>query len=355
MDGLKLKWIYRLCLILLIGLVGIVFYYLKPVYLHIIIGVIKSTVPFLIGLVIAYLLHPAIEYIHKKGLKRVYAILLIYLLFFGGIALGLYLLFPIFKQQWEDILKSFPKVTALYDNFLTKIDRKTSRMPIFLHNRIDLMINGAEKSVLSLINRSGEWMKKLVNNIISIFIIPFIVFYFLKDYKVLTNMFWKIIPFKWRDETKGLAKELDNTFGKYIRGQILVCFLLFVLATIFLWIVRMKYALVLGVIIGITDIIPYFGPIIGALPTLFLAASEGTSLLIRVGFILIVLQLIEGNVLSPLIIGKSIHTHPVIIMFSLLVAGEIAGFIGLLIAVPVLVVIISVIRYFNNRKEHLST
>ncbi|MEH7399793.1 MULTISPECIES: AI-2E family transporter [Bacillaceae] len=355
MDGLKLKWIYRLCLILLIGLVGIVFYYLKPVYLHIVIGVLKSMVPFLIGLIIAYLLHPAIEYIHNKGIKRVIAILLIYLLFFGGCVLGLYLLLPIFKQQWQDILRAFPKVMALYDNFLSKIDRKTSRMPIFLHNRIDLMINGAERSGLSLLNKSGEWMKQLVNNIISLFIIPFIVFYFLKDYKVLSNMFWKIIPYKWRYEAKGLAKELNNTFGKYIRGQILVCFLLFGLATIFLWIVRMKYALVLGVIIGITDIIPYFGPVIGAVPTLFLAASEGTSLLIRVGITLIVLQLIEGNVLSPLIIGKSIHTHPVIIMFSLLVAGEIAGFIGLLIAVPLLVVIISVIRYYSNRKERLST
>jgi len=355
MDGLKLKWIYRLSLILLIGLVGIVFYYLKPVYLHIVIGIIKSMVPFLIGLIIAYLLHPAVEYIHKKGLRRVFAILLIYLLFFGGFALSLYLLFPVFKQQYNDILKSFPKVLSLYDSFLYKIERKTSRMPIFLHTRIDLMINKAELLGLSLVNRSGEWMKQVVNNFISIFIIPFIVFYFLKDYKLLSDIFLKMIPKKWRNETKGLARELNDTFGKYIRGQILVCFLLFVMATMFLWIGRMKYALVLGVIIGITDIIPYFGPIIGALPTLFLAASEGTSLLIRVGIILIVLQLIEGNLLSPLIIGKSIHTHPVIIMFTLILGGEIAGFMGLIIAVPALVVLISVIRYFKYRKHRLSS
>ncbi|MEH6937072.1 AI-2E family transporter [Bacillus sp. JJ664] len=355
MDGLKLKWIYRLCLILLIGLIGIVFYYLKPVYYHIIIGILKALIPFLIGLIIAYLLHPAIEYIHKKGLKRVYAILLIYLLFFGGAVLGLYLLIPIFKQQWNDILLSFPKVLSLYDTFLSKIERKTSRMPIFLHNRVDLMINGAEQFGISLVNRTGDWMKHFVNNFISIIIIPFIVFYFLKDYKVLADIMIKFIPTKWRDETKGLAVELDNTFGKYIRGQIFVCFLLFIMATIFLWIGKMKYALVLGLIIGITDIIPYFGPIIGALPTLFLAASEGTNLIIRVGIILIVLQLIEGNVLSPLIIGKSIHTHPVIIMFTLLVAGEVAGFTGLLLAVPGLVVVISILRYFHNRKQHLSS
>jgi predicted PurR-regulated permease PerM len=117
----------------------------------------------------------------------------------------------------------------------------------------------------------------------------------------------------------------------------------------------MKYSLVLGIFIGITDIIPYFGPIIGAIPALFLAASEGTGMLIRVAIILIVLQFIEGNILSPIIIGKSIRIHPVIIMFSLLVAGEIAGFTGLLLAVPVLVVIISVIRYFSKRKQQLSS
>lgn len=355
MEGLKIKWIYRLCLLLLIGLVGIVFYYLKPVYSNIVIGIIKSSIPFLISFIIAYLLHPPVEYIHRKGLKRVYAILLIYVLFFGGLALSLYLLFPIFKQQWNDILSSFPKVLSLYDHLLDKIESKTNRMPIFLHERIDLMISGAELLGMSMVDRTGKWMKLLINNVIFIFVIPFIVFYFLKDFKALSKLFWKCIPSKWRTETKGLAYELNNSFGKYIRGQLLICLILLIMATIFLWIGRMNYSLVLGIFIGITDIIPYFGPIIGAIPALFLAASEGTGMLIRVAIILIVLQFIEGNLLSPIIIGKSIRIHPVIIMFSLLVAGEIAGFTGLLLAVPILVVIISVIRYFSKRKRQLSS
>ncbi|MBP0723797.1 AI-2E family transporter [Bacillus sp. RG28] len=353
MENLKIKWIYRLCLLLLIGLVCIVFYYLKPVYLPIINGICKAIIPFVIAFVISYLLHPLIQFIHKKGMKRGYAILLIYFLFFGGIALGIYLLLPVLREQWNEILKSFPRIMALYDLFINKINVNTSRMPHFLHQRIDLMINGAEKWAISTVDKSGEMAKHLINNFLFIVLIPVIVFYFLKDYKFLSRLLLKLVPRKWRNETVELTHQLDLTFGKYIRGQVLVCFLLFIFATIFFWIFRMKFALVLGLFIGITDLIPYFGPIIGAIPALFLALSISYSMVVRVAIIIIVLQIIESNVLSPFIIGKSVHIHPIIIMFTLLVGGEIGGILGLLISVPTLVIGISFIRYLKQRKGHM--
>jgi predicted PurR-regulated permease PerM len=355
MENLKIKWIYRLCLLLLIGLVCIVFYYLNPVYLPIITGICKAIIPFVIAFVISYLLHPVIQFIHKKGMKRAYAILLIYILFFGGIALGIYLLLPVLREQWNEILKSFPRIMALYDLFINKINVNTSRMPQFLHQRIDLMINGAEKWAISTVDKSGKMAKHLINNFLFIVLIPVIVFYFLKDYKFLSRLLLKLIPRKWRNETVELTHQLDLTFGKYIRGQVLVCFLLFIFATIFFWIFRMKFALVLGLFIGITDLIPYFGPIIGAIPALFLALSISYSMVIRVAIIIIVLQIIESNVLSPFIIGKSIHIHPIIIMFTLLVGGEIGGILGLLISVPSLVIGISLIRYLKHRKGHMTS
>jgi predicted PurR-regulated permease PerM len=355
MENLKIKWIYRLCLLLLIGLVGIVFYYLKPVYLPIIKSILKAFIPFVIAFIISYLLHPLIQFIHKKGLKRAYAILLIYLLFFGGVSFGIYLLLPVFKEQLDDILKSFPKVISLYDLLITKIHVNTSQMPKFLHHRIDLVINGAEHWAINTVDKSGKMAKHIINNFIFIVLIPVIVFYFLKDYKFLSSLLLKLIPTKWRNETRELTHELDLTFGKYIRGQILVCILLFIFATIFFWIFRMKFALVLGLFIGITDLIPYFGPILGAIPALFLALSISYSMVLRVAIIIIVLQIIESNVLSPFIIGKSIHIHPIIIMFTLLVGGEIGGLAGLLISVPTLVIVISFVRYFKNRKGHMTS
>lgn len=105
----------------------------------------------------------------------------------------------------------------------------------------------------------------------------------------------------------------------------------------------MKYPLLLGIIIGVTDIIPYFGPILGAIPTLMIAATVSTSLLIKAGITIAILQFVESNILSPYIVGKSLRMHPVIIMLALLVGGEVAGIVGLLISVPILAVIRTVI------------
>ena len=114
----------------------------------------------------------------------------------------------------------------------------------------------------------------------------------------------------------------------------------------------MKYPLLLGALIGITNIIPYFGPIFGAIPAALIAASISVKMIIIVVVIVLVLQFLEGNILSPLIIGKSLHMHPIFIMFALLVGGEVGGVIGLIIAVPILAVIkVSVIHariHFKN-------
>lgn len=109
------------------------------------------------------------------------------------------------------------------------------------------------------------------------------------------------------------------------------------------WFIGMKYPLLLGIIIGVTDIIPYFGPILGAIPTLMIAATVSTSLLIKAGITIAILQFLESNILSPYIVGKSLRMHPVIIMFALLVGGEVAGIVGLLISVPILAVIRTVV------------
>jgi predicted PurR-regulated permease PerM len=112
----------------------------------------------------------------------------------------------------------------------------------------------------------------------------------------------------------------------------------------------MKYPLLLGFIIGITDIIPYFGPVIGAIPAVIIAATISNKMILIVIIIIFGLQFIEGNLLSPIIVGKSLHMHPIMIMAALLLGGEVGGVIGLLIAVPILAIIRVVLLHV---KTHL--
>lgn len=104
----------------------------------------------------------------------------------------------------------------------------------------------------------------------------------------------------------------------------------------FLLFFDLKYPLVLGIIIGITNVIPYFGPIIGAIPAVIIASTMSVKMLIIVVIIIVVLQFLEGNILSPFIVGKSLHMHPLFIMFALLLGGEVGGIVGMVVAVPVL-------------------
>ena len=179
---------------------------------------------------------------------------------------------------------------------------------------------GVETKIQALLNKVMSTARGVLDSLLIIFLIPFIVFYILKDYGEFYHIFWKLVPSKWRGTGQMLAKEIDKSLGSYIRGQLFVCLVLGSISSFF-WFIGMKYPLLLGIIIGVTDIIPYFGPILGAIPTLMIAATVSTSLLIKAGITIAILQFVESNILSPYIVGKSLRMHPVIIMLALLV-GE---------------------------------
>jgi len=121
-----------------------------------------------------------------------------------------------------------------------------------------------------------------------------------------------------------------------------------IIATVGLWLIGMPYAVTLGIFIGITNIVPYFGPIIGALPVAIIAFTESFHLVLLGLAVNFGIQLIEGNILSPLIVGKSLHMHPVLIMFALIVGAEVGGILGLILAVPVLAVLKVIVMHLRE-------
>jgi predicted PurR-regulated permease PerM len=189
----------------------------------------------------------------------------------------------------------------------------------------------------------------ILNFAFALMIIPFIAFYMLKDFTTIKRAVWYITPKQWRRKGKRFLKDIDESLGSYIRGQLLVCLIIGSLSTVFFWLFHLKYPLLLGMIIGVTNVIPYFGPIIGAVPAVFIAATSSVKLVIITIAIVFVLQFLEGNILSPYIVGKSLHMHPLMIMVALTSGGEIGGIIGMIVAVPVLVVLkVSILHAKNH-------
>lgn len=347
---IRMKWYYRLAFLLLLFIVLYVFIKLQQLWVPILEVAFALLVPFTIAAFITYLLHPIVEALHSRGVHRGIAILIIYFIFFGGAGYAFYRGIPAMIHQLRDLAENAPAFAAQYKQMVSNIMDHTSHWPAGIHERIEESINGLEQALDRFLARTMTFLMGILNSIVTIAVIPFIAFYMLKDFEVMKRAVWYMTPAKWRQEVTKFLHDVDQSLGSYIRGQLLVCVIIGLLSTLLFWIAGLDYPLLLGAIVGITNVIPYFGPIIGAIPAVIIAATMSVKMVLIALVIVFSLQFLEGNILSPLIVGKSLHMHPLMIMFALLAGGEIAGIIGLILAVPVLVVLRAAIVH---GKDHM--
>ncbi|GGB49468.1 AI-2E family transporter [Fictibacillus barbaricus] len=349
----RMKWVYRLSLSLLLFLCLFLLMKLYPLYEPLWNALKGVFLPFFLSALITYLLHPLVEYVHDKGLPRFVAILSIYFLFFGGLGYAAVKGFPYFVVQMKQLLENVPALAADYKELLYKVDKGTSALPYSVHSKIENYIVKMETNAQNILTNAIFSLKKLVDYFFVIVVVPFLVFYFLNDFEKLKKAALYITPRRYRNEGVHLLKDIDQSLGGYIRGQLFVGAILGAAAMLALWLVGMPYPILLGLVIAITDIIPYFGPILGAIPVVLIALTISWKMVwITVG-IMLVLQFIEGNILGPFIVGRNLHIHPVFIIFSLLLGGELAGVPGMILAVPIFSVIkVIVIHIREHRLRH---
>ncbi|WP_102274467.1 AI-2E family transporter [Cytobacillus massiliigabonensis] len=336
---IRLKWYYRLGFLLLLFIVVFVFLKLQQLWMPILKIVLAVFFPFVIAAFITYLLHPIVKKLHESGLHKGAAVFFIYILFFGGAGFALYKGIPAFIHQLRDLTENAPQFANQYREWIEIIQHKTSTWPDGLQIRIDEGILAMESELDKLLSKSVNILLSILNYSLVIAIIPFISFYMLKDYEIMKRTVWYVTPRKWRQEGILFLRDVDKSLGSYIRGQLLVCVIVGAISALLFWVVGMKYPLLLGMLIGVTNVIPYFGPIFGAIPAVIIASTLSIKMVIISIVIVFVLQFVEGNILSPFIVGKSLHMHPLVIMLALLAGGEAGGVIGLIIAVPILAVI----------------
>lgn len=325
----------------------------KPFYAGFFSFMGKLLLPFLIAGIIAYLLHPLIERLYRFRIPRGIAVGIIYLLFFGGTAFLLYRTYPLMVKQVTELSHHFPQFISLYQEILNKIYTSTSFLPESFHDRIDAFILSIENSISTLSGSVIGSFNGMIDKIIFLTVIPVLVFYFLKDYTSMHAFFIHLIPRTYREKTATLLKEMSKGLGGYIRGQIIISSLVGVISMLFwLWL-GIPYALLLGFILAIVNLIPYFGPIIGAIPVTTVAYTISPEKALLVIVIIFIIQLIESNLLSPYIMGKTVKIHPVGIIFILLLGGQLAGVIGMIASVPLftmLKVAVQQYRLFQDRK-----
>ncbi|RST73907.1 AI-2E family transporter [Siminovitchia acidinfaciens] len=335
----RLRLLYNLAIVLLLFIILYCFLLIKPLWKPVFTILCIGLLPFVIGGFIAYLLHPIIEKIEALGVNRTVAILIIYVLFFGGSGYALYMGIPVLIDQISHFSERIPELATHYKGLVKDLHASTSRWPDGIQNQIEERVDDFEQWLNRFLEKIMSAFKGIVNFIFVLAVIPFISFYILKDLEQIKKAAWYLTPKKWRKKGMEFLTAVNISLGGYIRGQLLVCVLIGTISSLLFWFIGLDYPVIMGAIIAFTNIIPYFGPVIGAVPVITFALLSSVKLALMAGGIIVLLQLLEGNILSPYIVGKSINIHPLFIIAALIIGGEAGGIIGMLIAVPLLAIL----------------
>lgn len=298
--------------------------------------------PFILGGAIAYVLDPVADRLERLGLSRIVSVAIITVVALLIFVLLVLLVIPTLIQQSAALIDTAPDLFNRLQTFLTErfpqlldADSTIRQQLIAIGETIQSkggdVVNGLVSSALGLINV-----------VILLVVVPVVAFYLLLDWDNMTAKIDDLLPRDAVPVVRKLANEIDNTLASFIRGQGTVCFILGSYYAIALMLAGLNFGLVVGFIAGLISFIPYVGALVGGLLAIGLALFQfwGQPLFIGiVAGIFVTGQFLEGNILTPKLVGQSVGLHPVWLIFALSVFGSLFGFVGMLVAVPVAAVI----------------
>ncbi|MDP4095223.1 AI-2E family transporter [Paenibacillus sp. P96] len=353
MEHLAKNRYFRYGVLLLLGLMILYFLWLlRPLFFTTYRFIKTIIAPFAVAMIISYVLNPVVNMLSSRKVPRGVAVLLIYAFFLTSLGVVLMNIIPMLIEQLEELNEHLPEITMHAQGLLTDLDNQM--MPGGVRSGMNQWFFQLENRISSVISGIMDNIGGMINTLLNIFIVPFLIFYILKDFDVFERAVVSILPGAHRKGIVVMLKEIDTALGHYIRGQFLVCVIMGALAYAGYMIAGMPYALLLASIVALFNIIPYLGPFLGAAPAVIMASTISMKMVIVVIIVNIVCQILESNVVSPQVVGRTLHLHPLAIIFALLVGGEVAGIPGLILAVPVMAVLKVVIQrlfaYYLKRK-----
>ncbi len=321
-----------------------------------------ALVPFFLGSILAYLLLPAVNFLdghaprflRRKRWSRPLAIILVYI---AGIALvaGILSSFvPVVMDQARVFAKGVPHYLDRIQGLLTyDFTALLETIPPEIRSMVDANLEKAAGAILEGIQRGlGATLRTLsetISFVLGAVIVPFWLFYVLNDVPEARRSFYALVPEGAREDVRCIAVIVDGLLSAYVRGQLLLCLLVGVMATTVLLILGVDLALLLGTVAGIFELIPFLGPYLGALPAVLIALLERPMLALWVAIAFLVIQQIENIFLVPRISGGAVRFHPAWVMIIVVVGSQVAGLWGLLLGVPVAATMRDVFRYLYLR------
>lgn len=318
-------------------------------------------IPIIVAAVFYYFLVPIVDFMERHKIKRVWGILILFVIIVGLIAWGAIVAVPKIQEQLTSFITNFPSYVDTLSNQIEKF-MSNSKIAEF-QPQIDKVVNDTMDSLSTIIQNFSKGTIQSIGNIVGavantflvILTAPFILFYLLKDGKKLPGYIVKFLPNRFRPITLQVMKEMNTKVSQYIRGQLTVAFTVAVMFIIGFSAIGLDFAVTLGVVAGFLNLIPYLGSFLAMIPAVFLALVAGPMMVLKVAIVFVIEQTIEGRVVSPLVLGSQLNVHPVTIIFILLTSGKIWGVAGVVLGIPVYAALKVLITYLFEWYKKVSS
>ncbi len=338
------KWLWFLIIVVL----GILLYLLLPIM-----------TPFAAGAIIAYIGDPIVNRLHHWKIPRTLGVVIFFLIIILIISLLLFIFIPILEKQIATLINKLPAIIDWLQNtffpwalhfFGGAKSLDLSDVKIELIKSLE-QTKGLVSQIISTVTQSGFALIALAFNLV---LIPVVAFYLLRDWRTVVDNTRSILPRAVEPLVVRLVHECNEVLGAFLRGQLLVMFCLGCIYSIGLWIVGVEFALLIGIMAGLASIVPYLGFFVGISAALIAAYLQFKTILSLVYVVIVfaIGEAAESAVLVPLLVGDRIGLHPVAVIFAVLAGGELFGFVGVLLALPVAAVVMVLLRHAKERYVH---
>ncbi|OPJ63620.1 AI-2E family transporter [Clostridium oryzae] len=287
--------------------------------------------------IIAYSLLPIQSKLVEKGMsKKISCILILFVLF---ITVGI-MLFYLMPRVLKDIVNISTNLSQIND-FTEKVNifvdkyfknKYTSRLLSNVSFKVENRIKAFSSGIVENLMKKGD-------ELFSLSVVPIIVYYFLTDGKNLSTFIMMLVPVRKRRLLRNFLYDINIVLSRYVITQFLLSFIVIIMTFLVLIVFKIKFPLMLSLLNGVFNIIPYFGPIFGAVPILVIGALNAPKKLLWLMICLNLIQQVEGDIIAPKMTGDTVNIHPLVIIILLIIGGKIGGLFGMVLAVPVAVVL----------------
>ena len=335
----------------------LIIYLIDKTSVLVILGKIISILsPLFIGLLIAWLVEPAINYFVKNKVGRKLATVVVYLILIFIIILIAALIVPEFIVQVNELITRIPNFlksinTFINDTFKSTADFDLSSVKESLINTINNFVNNfTSENLTGIVEKLSSSIKVVSNFVLGILI----AFYLSLDFKNVNKYVSILVPNRFHEDIKKITTPLNEMLRNYVNGTLLSCLFVMILSLIGFLISGVSSPLLFAIFCAITNLIPYFGPYIGGIPVILIGFTMNPYVGFGCLITVVLVQFLEGNILNPLIVGKAVDLHPVVLMLSLLVFEYFFGIFGMVIAVPIVATIKIVLLFFENKYHFIN-